>query len=94
MFGSLSHKVWRLLTCFLFFGYLGFNFLFNMVFLYPLQCNYFIDGDSLLLCVCVCVCVLCTGMCIQLNTDPVKFIEYQVILIFGRIERGEGRAVG
>ena len=27
-------KVWRLVTCFLFFGYLGFNFLFNMVFLY------------------------------------------------------------
>ncbi|KAL5477172.1 hypothetical protein EMCRGX_G023925 [Ephydatia muelleri] len=30
----LKGEVWRLVTCFLFFGYLGFNFLFNMVFLY------------------------------------------------------------
>ncbi|CAI7993019.1 Derlin-2 [Geodia barretti] len=30
----LHGEVWRLLTCFLFYGYLGFGFLFNMIFLY------------------------------------------------------------
>jgi Derlin-2/3 len=30
----LQGEVWRLLTCFLFYGYLGFGFLFNMIFLY------------------------------------------------------------
>lgn len=28
-------QVWRFFTCFLFYGYLGFGFLFNMIFLYP-----------------------------------------------------------
>ncbi|XP_078082210.1 derlin-3 [Mustelus asterias] len=30
-----KYQVWRLLTNFLFFGPLGFSFLFNMIFLYP-----------------------------------------------------------
>ena len=28
-------KVWRLFTCFLFFGFVGIGFFFNMIFLYP-----------------------------------------------------------
>lgn len=34
-------QVWRLVTNFLFFGPVGFNFLFNMIFLYPLSHVYF-----------------------------------------------------
>jgi len=30
----MTLQVWRLLTCFFFFGHIGFTFLFNMIFLY------------------------------------------------------------
>lgn len=31
----LTPQIWRFVTSFLFYGYIGFSFLFNMIFLYP-----------------------------------------------------------
>lgn len=39
-------QFWRLLTNFVFFGTFGFNFLFNMIFLYPLRWIYCVEFDA------------------------------------------------
>ena len=54
-------QVWRLVTCFLFYGYVGFGFLFNMVFLYPSDISQLLSS---VWCVCVGVCV-CMCVCVE-----------------------------
>ena len=63
------YELWRLVTNFLFFGPIGFNFLFNMIFMYPLHIAMCLVVSNCKMCVvfvCVCLCMY-SSLCAYMN---------------------------